>query len=326
MPTVSILVPVYKAEKTLDACVESILAQSYADFELLLIDDASPDHCPEMCDAWAEKDPRIRALHPAKTGPGPSGARNAGLDAAKGQWLTMVDSDDTVAPDLLEKLLAGAERSGAELVLCNCRPVTEDGAEHPLPADEQFAKETVLDVNAFWDAFNTPWINQFTGTAHRLYAAKLFDGVRYPLGMLHEDYYVLPDLIARCTKILCLPFTGYYVLRHAGSITDGAKHEVRLAITKGDIHRAEYFLQNGWYDRAEGALTDAALFLYKNKRGYDLTRPGHKAEFAAVKRELCRVYSALAAQKGAASLKLRAAALRMGLPVFYAYTKILSRR
>ena len=326
MPTVSILVPVYKAEKTLDACVESILAQSYADFELLLIDDASPDHCPEMCDAWAEKDPRIRALHPAKTGPGPSGARNAGLDAAKGQWLTMVDSDDTVAPDLLEKLLAGAERSGAELVLCNCRPVTEDGAEHPLPADEQFAKETVLDVNAFWDAFNTPWINQFTGTAHRLYAAKLFDGVRYPLGMLHEDYYVLPDLIARCTKILCLPFTGYYVLRHAGSITDGAKHEVRLAMTKGDIHRAEYFLQNGWYDRAEGALTDAALFLYKNKRGYDLTRPGHKAEFAAVKRELCRVYSALAAQKGAASLKLRAAALRMGFPVFYAYTKILSRR
>ena len=227
---------------------------------------------------------------------------------------------------VLEKLLAGAERSGAELVLCNCRPVTEDGAEHPLPADEQFAKETVLDVNAFWDAFNTPWINQFTGTAHRLYAAKLFDGVRYPLGMLHEDYYVLPDLIARCTKILCLPFTGYYVLRHAGSITDGAKHEVRLAMTKGDIHRAEYFLQNGWYDRAEGALTDAALFLYKNKRGYDLTRPGHKAEFAAVKRELCRVYSALAAQKGAASLKLRAAALRMGLPVFYAYTKILSRR
>ena len=259
MPTVSILVPVYKAEKTLDACVESILAQSYADFELLLIDDASPDHCPEMCDAWAEKDPRIRALHPAKTGPGPSGARNAGLDAAKGQWLTMVDSDDTVAPDLLEKLLAGAERSGAELVLCNCCPVTEDGAEHPLPADEQFAKETVLDVNAFWDAFNTPWINQFTGTAHRLYAAKLFDGVRYPLGMLHEDYYVLPDLIARCTKILCLPFTGYYVLRHAGSITDGAKHEVRLAMTKGDIHRAEYFLQNGWYDRAEGDRRRAVL-------------------------------------------------------------------
>lgn len=321
MPTVSILVPVYKAEQTLDACVESILAQTYADFELLLIDDASPDQCPEMCDAWAKKDPRIRALHPAKTAPGPSGARNAGLDAAKGAWLTMVDSDDTIAPAMLQTLLDGAQRTGAELVLCNCCPVTEDGAQHPLPADELFDTETLLDVNAFWDAFNTPWINQFTGTAHRLYAAKLFDGVRYPVGLLHEDYYVLPDLIARCSKVLCLPYTGYYVLRHAGSITDGAQHEVRLAMTRGDIHRAEYFLANGWYDRAEGALTDAALFLHTNKQAYDLSQPGHRAEFAAVKRELCRVYDALAAAKGAASMRLRATALHTGLPVFAAIVK-----
>ena len=94
MPKVSILVPVYKAEKTLDACVESILAQTFPDFELLLIDDESPDRCPEMCDAWAKRDPRIRVLHPTKTGPGPSGARNAGVQAAAAPWLTMVDSDD----------------------------------------------------------------------------------------------------------------------------------------------------------------------------------------------------------------------------------------
>lgn len=78
MPKVSILVPVYKAEKTLDACVESILAQTFPDFELLLIDDESPDRCPEMCDAWAKKDPRIRVLHPAKAGPGPSARATPG--------------------------------------------------------------------------------------------------------------------------------------------------------------------------------------------------------------------------------------------------------
>ena len=111
------------------------------------------------------------------------------------------------------------------------------------------------------------------------------------------------------------------MLRHAGSITDGARHEVRLAMTKGDIHRAEYFLRNGWYDRAEGALTDAALFLHDNKRAYDLTKPGHRAEFAETKRELCRVYDALAAQKGSASMKLRAAALRAGLGVFAMYVR-----
>lgn len=326
MPKVSILVPVYKAEKTLDACVESILRQSFADFELLLIDDASPDTCPEKCDAWAKKDSRIRALHPAKVGPGPSGARNAGLDAATAPWITMVDSDDTIAPDLVQTLLHGAETDGAELVICNCCPVTEDGTHHPLPEKERFTAQTLLDVDTFWDKFGTPWINQFTGTAHRLYAAKLFDGVRYPVGMLHEDYYILPDLIARCTKILCLPYTGYYVLRHAGSITDGAKHEVRLAMTRGDIHRAEYFLAAGQYDRAEGALTDAARFLQENKRAYDLRKPGHRQEFAAVKRELCRVYDALANQKGAATLKIRAAALHMGLPVFGAYTALLRRR
>ena len=82
-PAVSVIVPVYKAEATLDACVESILAQTFPDFELLLIDDESPDRCPEMCDAWAKKDPRIRVLHPAKAGPGPSGARNAARSIAR---------------------------------------------------------------------------------------------------------------------------------------------------------------------------------------------------------------------------------------------------
>ena len=113
-PVISVIVPVYKAEETLDGCVKSILAQTFADFELLLVDDASPDRCPALCDAWAQKDPRIRALHPPKQGPGPSGARNAGLDAARGRWITMVDSDDTVAPDLFATLYGAAERSGSK--------------------------------------------------------------------------------------------------------------------------------------------------------------------------------------------------------------------
>lgn len=325
-PTISIIVPVYKAESTLDACVESILAQTFAGFELLLIDDESPDASPALCDAWAERDPRIRALHPKKEGPGPSGARNAGLNAARGTWITMVDSDDTVAPDLLATLYAGARQSGADLVICNCCRVQEDGTLLPLPEQQRFPVDTILSEEQFWDAFGTPWINQFTGTAHRLYAARLFDGVRYPVGMVHEDYYVLPDLIARCGTVQCLAYTGYYVLQHAGSITATARQEVRLAMTRGDLHRAEYFLSRGWYDRAEGALTDAADFLYRHKKAYDLHKPGHRAEFAAVKGELCRVYGALAARKGVTSLKLRAAALRLGLPVFHAYRALLAAR
>ena len=325
-PKISVLVPVYKAEETLDACVERLVARTLEDFELRLVEGGSRDNCPALCDAWAAKDPRIRALHPKKTGPGPSGARNAGLDAARADWITMVDSDDTVAPDLLATLYTAARGSGADLVICNCCRVKPDGTRLPLPGQQRFPVDTILQEEQFWDAFGTPWINQFTGTAHRLYAAKLFDGVRYPQGMLHEDYYVLPDLIARCGKVQCLAYTGYYVLQHEGSITATARHEVRLAMTRGDIHRADYFLSRGWYDRAEGALTDAAEFLYRNKAAYDLRKPGHRAEFAAVKGELCRAYNELAAQKGARSLKLRAAALRMGLPVFHAYRALLAAR
>lgn len=326
IPTISVIVPVYKAETTLDGCVQSILNQTFGDFELLLIDDESPDGSPALCDAWAGRDARVRALHPKKAGPGPSGARNAGLDAARGRWITMVDSDDTVAPDLFATLYQAAQESGADLVICNSCRVLPDGTRQPHPAEQTFAADVLLEEDAFWDAFNTPWVSQFTGTAHRLYAAKLFAGVRYPLGMVHEDYYILPDLIARCSKVQCLAYTGYYVLQHEGSITATARHEVRLAMTRGDIHRAAYFLTKGWYDRAEGALTDAADFLYRNKAAYDLRKPGHRAEFAAVKGELCRVYGALAAQKGAASLKLRAAALRLGLPVFHAYKALLAAR
>ncbi|MFR3792895.1 MAG: glycosyltransferase family 2 protein [Blautia massiliensis (ex Durand et al. 2017)] len=325
-PKISVIVPVYKAETTLDACVRSILSQTFDDFELLLVDDESPDSCPVLCDSWARQDRRIQALHPAKDGIGPSGARNAGLEAAQGEWITMVDSDDVVSPDLFATLYAAAQQSGAGLVICNGCQMLPDGTTRKLPEEQRFEKDTILTEPEFWDAFNTPWISQFTGTAHRLYAARLFEGVRYPVGMLHEDYYVLPDLIARCGKIQCLAYTGYYVRQHEGSITATGRHELRLAVTSGDIHRAEYFLSRDWYDRAEGALTDAAEFLYRNRKAPDLQQLDRRAEFAEVRVELCRVYAALAARKGSFSLKVRALALRAGLPVFHAYTRLLRAR
>ena len=95
----SIIVPVYRMEAYLDRCVESILAQALDDWELILVDDGSPDRCPAMCDAWAQRDPHIRTIH--KPNGGLSSARNAGLDTARGEYITFVDSDDALAPDTL---------------------------------------------------------------------------------------------------------------------------------------------------------------------------------------------------------------------------------
>ena len=118
MPKVSVIVPVYKTEKYLTRCVESILAQTCTDLELLLIDDGSPDRCPQLCDEFAAKDSRIRVIH--KVNGGVSSARNAGLDVAKGEYIAFVDSDDHIEPDMYEKMLAKAEEYDCDVVMCDC--------------------------------------------------------------------------------------------------------------------------------------------------------------------------------------------------------------
>ena len=134
-PEISIIVPVYKVEKYLNECIDSILAQTFTDFELILVDDGSPDNCPALCDAAAKKDSRVRVIH--QQNKGLSGARNAGIDVARGNWLSFIDSDDTVEKTFCEKLYRAATESGAELAACNMLFLEVDGSlsgyqEHPL--------------------------------------------------------------------------------------------------------------------------------------------------------------------------------------------------
>ena len=107
---VSIVVPVYKVEKYLDECVESLVSQTWSNIEIILIDDGSPDNCSAMCDAWAEKDSRIKVIH--KENGGVSAARNAGIEEASGEWIVFVDSDDVVAIDMVQSLLNASADSG----------------------------------------------------------------------------------------------------------------------------------------------------------------------------------------------------------------------
>ena len=114
---ISVIVPVYNVEAYLPECIRSVLEQSMSDFEMILVDDGSTDGCPAICDAAAEQDDRVRVIH-QKNG-GLSRARNAGLDAARGEWIGFVDSDDCIHPDMYEKLLAAAEKNDADMAICN---------------------------------------------------------------------------------------------------------------------------------------------------------------------------------------------------------------
>ena len=127
MCCVSVIVPVYQVEAYLAKCLDSILAQTFTDFELILVDDGTKDDCPRIMAQYAERDARIRCIR--KENGGLSSARNAGLDIARGEYIAFVDSDDTIEPTLLADTVAAANQAGAELVIYNYRLVTEAGAQ-----------------------------------------------------------------------------------------------------------------------------------------------------------------------------------------------------
>ena len=113
---ISVIIPVYKAEEYLERCVDSVLAQTYSNLEIILVDDGSPDNSGQICDRYAEKDSRVKVIH--KKNGGVSSARNAGLDVATGEFVAFVDSDDFIAPDMYEKLMVSLS-SGSDLSMCD---------------------------------------------------------------------------------------------------------------------------------------------------------------------------------------------------------------
>ena len=120
-PTISVIAPVYNTEKYLPRCIDSILAQTFTDFELLLIDDGSKDNSGAVCDEYASKDERVRVFH--KENGGVSSARNVGLDNAKGEWITFVDSDDWIAETMYQEMYELATLENADIVYCDINMV-----------------------------------------------------------------------------------------------------------------------------------------------------------------------------------------------------------
>ena len=130
-PVVSIVVPIYKVARYLEPCVDSILAQTLREIEVILVDDGSPDACPAMCDAYAARDLRVRVIHQENLGAGP--ARNAGLAAARGEYVIFLDADDLYEPQMLERMVARAEKYHADVVICRADALEDGGRTRRMP-------------------------------------------------------------------------------------------------------------------------------------------------------------------------------------------------
>jgi len=217
MALISVIVPVYKVEMWLRRCIDSILAQTFSDFELILVDDGSPDNCPQICDEYARRDSRVKVIH-QKNG-GLSAARNTGLDITRGKYITFVDSDDWIDSDFLEVLFRNIVEHDAQICQCNFRFSFEDGtAEIPSrnTAEISFLNKSA----AIHSLFDYDWNGFYIPVWGKLYSSTLFKNVRFKPGRIHEDNFMSCDIVVRgdYERIVVLQCALYNYFQRTGGL------------------------------------------------------------------------------------------------------------
>lgn len=213
-PLVSVVIPVYKVEKYLPDCIESVIHQTYENLEILPVDDCSPDGCGAICDAYAGKDARIRPLHRSANG-GLSAARNTGIDAAAGEYLFFVDSDDWIAPDTIECLLEKMESYGADCCAGGCVTVIEEEDGSLLYRKRAHVKEH---CDSAKEAMERLLLHE-SSACNRLYRREAFSKLRFPEGRINEDEPVVLRLYAQMERIVFLDKDTYFYRKRKNSIT-----------------------------------------------------------------------------------------------------------
>lgn len=211
-PLISVIVPVYKVEPYLAKCLDSLLAQTHKNLEIIAVDDGSPDNCGTILDDYAKRDARIHVIH-QKNG-GLAAARNAGLALASGEYLAFLDSDDTAEPMLYETLLAAQQRDGTKLSVCGYRIAWETGEKTPVQAIDAArclgATEALVQLISDAPFKNFVW--------NKLYQKELFDGLTFPKGTNFEDVPLMYRIFERAGAVSIVPDCLVNYLQRQGSI------------------------------------------------------------------------------------------------------------
>lgn len=258
-PLISVIVPVYKVEKYLHRCVESIRNQSYSNLEILLVDDGSPDNCGAICDAFAEKDERIQVIH--KENGGLSSARNIGIEHAQGDFLAFVDSDDFISHEFIKILYNALISSNSDIAQCKWEYVSGD----TITREKETGDYNVYSGYQMLENLYIPDGAYFVVAWNKLYRSSLFEHIRYPEGRIHEDEattYKLFDIANQAVFVDRFLY-GYY--QEGISITRNGFYEKRLDWLTAMEERFAYF-KHRQYDALMvptiKAYADGAIDLY----------------------------------------------------------------
>lgn len=209
-PIISIIVPVYKVEKYLERCIESIISQTYTNLDIILVDDGSPDQCPKICDKYSDIDNRVSVIH--KSNGGLSSARNVGIIKAKGRYISFVDSDDFIMNDMIEQLYTTLVSSNADISVCLFGSNTKQMAQGIETLFEVFSSEEAIQEILLERKFHTSaWA--------KLYKIELFSEIKFPEGLIYEDYGTIYKLFDKASVISFVNSIKYFYTDDSESIT-----------------------------------------------------------------------------------------------------------
>lgn len=247
MPEISIIVPVYRAEKYLNACVDSILNQTYSDFELVLIEDGSPDQSGAICDEYAQKDDRVRVIH--QPNQGQAAARNHALPMTQGKWLCYVDSDDAIHPQMLEHLHRAAEKSGAGISMCQFLEAPEPPEDYEQPAEFSYTLLT-MDEKTLTELHDR---DQYPGwvACAKLIRRELVEGYPFHTGRVYEDNEAVTRWLLPAKTLAMLPTQLYFYRTNPESTTKSQFSLKRLDYLWALESMISYFQSVGFHTLAQ---------------------------------------------------------------------------
>lgn len=274
---VSVIVPAFQVRNYLDECVASLVSQSHRNLEIIIVDDGSTDGTAELCDAWAERDERVRVLH----GPngGLSAARNRGIDIATGTFVSFVDADDVVSPRYVSHLLSAALTTHADLVMADLVPFVDESSP---PAYRPGSKLRIESRGVAMTRIVSSGIG--FASCGKLMSTAIFAGLRFRPGSDFEDLEILPRLIARCTTVAVSNAAEYGYRQHAGSLMDGHRKLMGptiLHVLSSNIEftRATETNQGTRQELVLGYVLHALRTLEATSGGSARRAPGYDAEY-----------------------------------------------
>ena len=258
---ISVIVPIYNVEKYLKRCIDSIITQTYKNLEIILVDDGSQDNCGNICDSYSAKDTRIKVIH--KVNGGLSDARNAGIDVATGQYIAFVDSDDYVASNMYEILLDTIIKNNADLSICDFCSVSESGditlKEPSVIEDGTYSGEKLLENKLLTENY-WHWVVAW----NKLYKKSIFDNIRFPVGKLHEDEFLIHKILMRCKIVACVSNKLVYYVQRDSSITGEGISIKTLDKAEALLQRTVFFVENGFSNKLIYNTLQKAFFIIGN--------------------------------------------------------------